>query len=58
MLAPESEVSQTWSMQMKKNPSKLSFNIVSYLCTGYGQISLQAALQMGGESKVDKILMS
>ena len=46
ILAPESEVSQTWSMQMKKNPSKLSFNIVSHLCTGYGQISLQAAFQM------------
>jgi len=29
---------------------------LSNLCTGYGQISLQAALQMGGENKVDKIL--
>ena len=36
----------------EKNPSTWSFNIVSYLCTGYVQISLQAALQMGGESKV------
>ena len=42
----------------EKNPSTWSFKIVSYLCTGYGQISLQAAFQMGGESKVDKILMS
>ena len=35
----------------------MSFNIVSYQCSEC-QISLQAALQIGGESKVDKILMS
>ena len=57
MLASESEVCLTWLMQMKKS---INFEFQYCFLPVYwsGQISLQAAFQMGGESKVDKILMS